>query len=90
MVKNLINEIEQAMLGSLNNEQLSPVEVDDTSFDKESNQILVNSLRKFGFKDILSYERSKDNWLLQNTRSYEGHHHHLHIQGFRPNINIIK
>ena len=70
--------------------QLSRVEVDDTSFDKESNQILVNSLRKFGFKDILSYERSKDNWLLQNTRSYKGHHHHLHIQGFRPNINIIK
>ena len=70
--------------------QLSSVTVDDMYFDEKSNQIFVNSLNKFGFKDILSFKRNEDGWLLQNTRSVTKHHHHLHIQGFRPDINIVE
>lgn len=68
MVKNLINEIEQAMLGSLNNEQLAQLrKVLDYTFrnivvtEKDSvntesnNQILVNNFisAKKKLKDVL-------------------------------------
>ena len=67
MVKNLINEIEQAMLGSLNNEQLAQLrKVLDYTFrnivvtEKDSvntesnNQILVNNfISEKKLKDVL-------------------------------------
>ena len=68
MVKNLINEIEQAMLGSLNNEQLAQLrKVLDYTFRnivvtekdavnaESNNQILVNNFisAKKKLKDVL-------------------------------------
>ena len=71
MVKNLINEIEQAMLGSLNNEQLAQLrKVLDYTFrnivvtEKDSvntesnNQILVNN--------FISAKKLKDVLLIQS------------------------
>lgn len=71
MVKNLINEIEQAMLGSLNNEQLAQLrKVLDYTFRnivvtekdavnaESNNQILVNN--------FISAKKLKDVLLIQS------------------------
>ena len=71
MVKNLINEIEQAMLGSLNNEQLAQLrKVLDYTFRnivvtekdavnaESNNQILVNN--------FISAKKVKDVLLIQS------------------------
>ena len=75
---------------------LAPVTVFDSQFDRTSNQSMVNSFNKFGFKSILSYP-SKDGFLLNNTKNIDTklyknpkHHNHLHMQGFSPKLKIIK
>ncbi len=76
------------------------VTVFDQQYDIERTSRLTAALYKFGYKDILS-ERNKDGKLASNTRHFSGyrkngkwisvrHHHHLHLQGFRPNIIEIK
>jgi len=64
------------------------VTVNDNAFDREANQLMVNSFFLFGFKEQLSYKSSTGE-LLNNTK-HKDKHHHLHIQKFLPNIRIIK
>ena len=70
-----------------NDRKLLPVQVYDEVFDKSANQIMVNAFYKYGFRDQLSYP-NKEGWILDNVRSVKKHHHHLHLQGFYPNIMI--
>ena len=65
------------------------VTVNDNAFDREANQLMVNSFFLSGFKEQLSYKSSTGE-LLNNTKHKDKHHHHLHIQKFLPNIRIIK
>jgi RHS repeat-associated protein len=61
-------------------------------FDIYRNSKLTNALYKYGWSDILSWESAGPtgaNWLLPHTRHYEGHHHHLHVQGYNPNVNRV-
>ena len=66
--------------------KLSPLTVDDPNFDKSANQKMVDSFYKYGFKSQLSYPMTQDGWILNHTKSFKNHHHHLHIQGFSPTI----
>ena len=82
--------------------QGDPVLVNTKSFHKERNKRLIAGLRKYGWKDILS-EMDNNGYITPKTRHYDGfyrksdchwinsrHHHHFHLQGYRPNITIRK
>ena len=67
--------------------QLLPLQTNSSQFDKSANQSMANSFHKFGFKSILSYSDANGN-LLNNTKSWNGHHNHFHLQGFAPKTTI--
>lgn len=64
------------------------VTVNDTEFDWNANQIVVNSFHLYGFSDIKSYPNSNGK-ILANTKKLPNHHHHLHLQGFNK-VPIIR
>lgn len=47
-----------------------------------------NALYKFGWKSQLAwrYEKKGEKRLLPRTTHYHGHHHHLHVGGYSPNL----
>lgn len=59
----------------------------------ESRQNSFNdALYKFGYKDLIGfkYNSGGQTKLLNHTRQLSNHHHHLHLQGFKPKLSIIK
>ena len=65
--------------------KLLPVTVYDATFDVNMNQKMVDYFYHYGFKSILSHTNS-DGILLNHTKNYPNHHHHIHLQGFNPII----
>lgn len=61
----------------------------DPEFDVARNSSFTSALHKFGYRDLKSfhlpvpYQRPVQ---LPETSHLKNHHHHLHLQGFRPNI----
>ncbi|MFC5046166.1 hypothetical protein ACFSTE_04640 [Aquimarina hainanensis] len=47
-----------------------------------------DALYKFGWKDMLSWKYN--NKLLKHCKHYKNHHHHLHVQDYKPNLTIKK
>lgn len=57
------------------------VTVDDPTFDWIANQTVVDAFKLFGFSDIKSFP-TQNGRQLEHTKKLEGHHHHMHLQGF--------
>ncbi|WP_428231639.1 hypothetical protein [Flavobacterium sp.] len=56
--------------------------------DEKRQNIFIDALFKYGWKDMLSWKYNHK--LLNHSKHYEGHHHHLHIQIFTPILKKIK
>ena len=59
--------------------------------DEQRQNKLNHALHRFGWKTLLSYQyvlHGKEK-LLDLTRHYEGHHHHLHLQGYAPDVEEV-
>lgn len=56
--------------------------------DEARQKALIEALYRFGWKSMLSYryERDGETRLLARTRHYRGHYHHLHLQGYEPDM----
>lgn len=75
---------------------------DGTSLDINANPDMLDDIRqnkwndalyKFGWKSMLgwTYKRNgKINYLNHLPKNTENHHHHLHLQGYKPNFKEIK
>lgn len=60
------------------------------NFDWDQNVKFVNLLHLFGYKKFLSSPVSiKNNALLPFSNAAKNHHHHIHLQGFSPNVEDI-
>lgn len=59
--------------------------------DEQRQRALIEALYRFGWTSMLSYnyERDGETRLLPRTRHYRGHYHHLHLQGYDPNVETI-
>lgn len=59
--------------------------------DEERQAAFIEALYRFGWKSMLSYryERDGETRLLTRTRHYRNHHHHLHLQGYAPDVEEI-
>ncbi|MCJ0829422.1 hypothetical protein MN869_13325 [Acinetobacter sp. NIPH1876] len=56
-------------------------------FDWDKNVSFVNALYKFGYKLFGSNPvKIKGNTLLPHSKSWSGHHNHVHLHDFNPNI----
>lgn len=56
-------------------------------FDWDKNVSFVNALYKFGYKLFGSNPvKIKGNILLPHSKSWSGHHNHVHLHDFNPNI----
>ena len=61
------------------------------ALDEGRQGIFNNSLHKFGWTTQLSWQYTKDGEqrLLPRTIHYDGHHHHLHVGGYAPNLEEV-
>lgn len=59
--------------------------------DEARQKAFIEALYRFGWKSMLSYryERDGETRLLARTRHYRGHYHHLHLQGYTPDVEKI-
>lgn len=59
--------------------------------DEVRQTAFIEALYRFGWKSMLSYryQRNGESRLLKRTRHYSNHHHHLHLQGYSPNLEEI-
>lgn len=59
-------------------------------FDWNANVEFVEALYSFGYKDFKSQPvKIKSNRMLPHSGSLVNHHHHIHLQGFKPNIEDV-
>ncbi|MDH0032491.1 MULTISPECIES: hypothetical protein [unclassified Acinetobacter] len=59
-------------------------------FDWDKNVSFVNALYKFGYKLFGSNPvKIKENMLLPHSKSWSGHHNHVHLHDFNPNVEDI-
>ena len=75
---------------------------DGTSLDISANPDMLDDVRqnkwndalyKFGWKSMLgwTYKRNgKVNYLNHLPKNTKNHHHHLHLQGYKPSFKEIK
>lgn len=61
------------------------VTVFEVAFDQARNSIFTEALYRFGYTDLKSYNLPNGE-ILPRTSHLSGHHNHLHLQGFKPNI----
>jgi len=56
--------------------------------DEARQEAFIAALERFGWGTMFSYRYELDGQvrLLSGTRHLEGHHHHLHIQGYAPAV----
>ncbi len=54
--------------------------------DETRQNTFNDALYKFGWKDMLSWKYNKK--LLNHSKHFKGHHHHLHVQNYKPNFTI--
>ncbi|MEQ8576879.1 MAG: hypothetical protein RIB63_22625, partial [Fulvivirga sp.] len=69
------------------------VTVFDGEFDQTRNAQFTQSLAKFGYGDLKSYNVPvpyRNAGILPNTSHLKGHDNHLHLQGFNPSINTVR
>lgn len=59
--------------------------------DEDRQAEFIDALRRFGWKSMLSYryQRNGESRLLKGTTHYDGHHHHLHLQGYSPTMEEV-
>lgn len=59
--------------------------------DEVRQAAFIAALYRFGWKSMLSYryQRDGESRLLEGTRHYSNHHHHLHLQGYAPTVEEI-
>lgn len=59
--------------------------------DETRQEAFIAALARFGWRTAFShrYVRNGEVRLLAGTRHLESHHHHLHIQGFAPNVENV-
>ncbi|SFW70352.1 LysM domain-containing protein [Sinomicrobium oceani] len=59
--------------------------------DEDRQNDFNDALYKYGYTDLLSFKYNIDSEerLLNHSRHYANHHHHLHIQGFNPTTKNI-
>lgn len=65
--------------------------MDPGLLDEERQNSFNRALYKFGWKDLLGWDyilegRKRS---LAHTRHARGHHHHLHLQGYRPDVEVV-
>ncbi|EFF81608.1 hypothetical protein HMP0015_2921 [Acinetobacter haemolyticus ATCC 19194] len=59
-------------------------------FDWDKNVNFVKALYKFGYKLFGSNPvKIKGNILLPYSKNWSGHHNHIHLHSFTPNIEDI-
>ncbi|MFU8927475.1 hypothetical protein [Acinetobacter puyangensis] len=77
-------------LGINNRHMIEQTYTTHAHFDWDANVRFVNALYKFGYKRFLSRPvKIKNNSMLPYSTSYPDHHHHIHLQGFSPNVTDI-
>jgi hypothetical protein len=64
------------------------IDVSPELMDESRQNLFNDALYRFGWKSMLSWRYRKDGQvrLLNHTRHYVDHHHHLHLQGYAPNL----
>lgn len=64
------------------------IDVSPELMDEDRQNLFNDALYRFGWKSMLAwrYQRNGQMRLLNHTRHYVGHHHHLHVQGYAPNV----
>jgi RHS repeat-associated protein len=68
------------------------VTVHDGVFDDQRNTSMATALTRFGYSDIKSFEKNIPMArmpIIPGTRHLDYHHDHFHLQGYRPNIQMI-
>ena len=60
--------------------------------DQSRQNSFNDALNKFGYKDLIGfkYNSGGQTKLLNHTRQLKNHHHHLHLQGFKPKLSITR
>lgn len=59
-------------------------------FDWDANVIFINTLYDFGYKSFLSQPvKVKNKRMLPHSSPVVDHHHHVHLQGFKPKVTDI-
>lgn len=59
-------------------------------FDWDANVTFVNTLYDFGYKSFLSQPvKVKNRKMLPHSSPVFDHHHHVHLQGFKPKVTDI-
>jgi RHS repeat-associated protein len=61
------------------------VTVFEAAFDQARNGRFTEALYRFGYTDLKSYNLPNGG-ILPRTSHLSGHHNHLHLQGFKPNV----
>ncbi|WP_269789743.1 hypothetical protein [Stenotrophomonas sp. Iso1] len=64
------------------------IDVSPELMDEGRQNLFNDALYRFGWKSMLAwrYRRNGQMRLLNHTQHYAGHHHHLHVQGYAPNV----
>lgn len=59
-----------------------------SALDEARQRAFNEALFRFGWKDLIAWEYTKNGskHLLPRTRHLKNHHHHLHVGGYRPSI----
>ncbi|WNJ19615.1 RHS repeat-associated core domain-containing protein [Pontibacter sp. G13] len=61
--------------------------VQHDEFDKTRNTNMAAAFIKYGWSNLKSFEHN--GWITPGTSHLANHHHHFHLQGYSPNLQIV-